>query len=75
MLTYSGEELEAYKRDCLEIQPDWNKRDFVRGVRNYLDAMTEKVLVISGLCGTGKTVGILQAMKEDDVLSLLSKKN
>lgn len=32
MLTYSGEELEAYKRDCLEIQPDWNERNFVHGV-------------------------------------------
>ena len=73
MLTYSGEELEAYKRDCLEIQPDWNERDFVQGVRNYLDAMTEKVLAVSGLPGTGKTVGIFQATKNYDLLYILAQ--
>lgn len=75
MLALNGKELEAYKKDVLRIQPDWNERDFTSNVRSYLDGKLGKVLAVSGLRGTGKTVGILQAAKDLDILYVLTEKN
>ena len=74
MLLYEGEKLIDYMNHNLEIKQSWNERNFVHGVRNYLDSTTEKILAISGLRGTGKTVGILQAAKDYDVVYVLAQK-
>lgn len=74
MLIYKGEELEKCKTENLEIKSFWNERDFVKCVKNYINSSTEKILAVSGLRGTGKTVGILQAINGNNVAYLLSQK-
>ena len=74
MLIYSGQQLEKYKKENLQIQKSWNKRDFVTGVRTYFHSSVEKVLAVGGLRGTGKTVGILQASEGLDVCYVLAQK-
>ena len=61
MQVYINEELEKYKKDVLSISPEWKKRDFTQKVTDYIGSSTEKIFAVSGLRGTGKTVGILQA--------------
>lgn len=67
MLIYTGEELEKYKYENLAFQDIWAKRNFVAGVEDYLYSSVEKILGISGLPGTGKLTGVLQATKDLDV--------
>lgn len=43
-----------------------NQRDFVTGILEYCNSNENRVLIISGLRGTGKTTGILQAINEID---------
>lgn len=74
MLIYEGQQLIKYKKENLEIQDFWNKRDFVQSVETYLVGSTEKILAISGLRGTGKTVGILQATESYNIAYLLAQK-
>lgn len=74
MLKFEGSEIEKYKTNNLEIQSSWNKRDFVKCIKNYIESSTEKILAISGLRGTGKTVGILQAVVENDTAYILAQK-
>ena len=74
MLIYEGKKLEEYKKENLQMQPTWNKRDFTNGVKNYLESSTEKILAIAGLRGTGKTVGILQAAENYDIAYVLAQK-
>lgn len=74
MLVYTCEQLEQYKKNNLQIQPSWNKRDFTQAVQNYFNSSVEKILAISGLRGTGKTVGILQAAKGLDAAYVLAQK-
>lgn len=74
MLIYTDTELKKYKAENLEIDPSWNERDFVKCVRKYVDSSTEKIFAVSGLRGTGKTVGILQAVNEKDTAYLLAQK-
>lgn len=50
----------------LELSSTWGERDFVPYVRDYMSRSNHKVLAIGGLRGTGKTVGLLQAVKELD---------
>ena len=45
------------------VENDWKKRDFVEEVEKYMDCSLNKVLLVSGLRGTGKTIGVLQAMQ------------
>lgn len=70
---YEDSELRRYKDNNLQINPDWNKRDFVKNVIAYLDSSTEKILAISGLRGTGKTVGILQAVENFDAVYITAQ--
>lgn len=49
----------------------WKERDFVSQVKDYIDSSLKKVLLISGLRGTGKTVGLLQAMEHNNALYIL----
>ncbi len=73
MRIYTDEDLVKYKDGQLEIQTSWNRRDFVRAVENYTKSSTEKILAVSGLRGTGKTVGILQGAGNDDVAYILAQ--
>lgn len=73
MLSYQDNNLKTYKKDKLNINPNWNCRDFVRCVTDYANSSTEKILAIGGLRGTGKTVGILQALEDYDILYLSSQ--
>ena len=75
MQMYSGKYLEHYKKSSLEIDPAWNKRYFTARVEQHLKGCTEKVLVVSGLRGTGKTVGILQAADTFDALYVTAQKD
>lgn len=58
--------LKEYYRQ--EINAEWKERLFVREIRNYIKSDLKKVLLIGGLKGTGKTVGILQSIPLDDTL-------
>ena len=71
MKVLSGETLENYKSNELKYKPEWNRRYFVCDVIDYLNESTEKVLAVSGLKGTGKTIGILQACEAFDILYVL----
>lgn len=42
------------------------ERDFVKDVRKYLDSIGNRVLLVTGLRSTGKTIGILQGIKDTD---------
>ena len=75
MKIYTENELENYKRVNLEYDETWEKRDFVNYVTNYFHSGNNKVLAISGLRGTGKTVGILQAAAGLDCIYITAQKN
>ena len=53
------------------MNPNWEERFFVQHIREYSDSHLRKVLLIGGLRGTGKTVGILQALPLDSPLVIL----
>lgn len=46
-----------------EVDCRWQKRDFVSELEKYMDSSLNKVLLVSGLKGTGKSIGVLQAMQ------------
>ena len=73
MLIYEGKNLKEYMQKNLNINPKWNHRNFVNCVTSYINSSTEKILAIGGLRGTGKTVGILQATENSDVVYLSSQ--
>lgn len=64
MLTFAGNELEEYISE--EVESNWQKRDFLGQLEVYANSKRRKVLAISGLRGTGKTVGLLQFLKDKD---------
>lgn len=65
MILMDGELKEYYEQ---EVNPNWNERFFVPQVRAFLNSHFRKVLLIGGLRGTGKTVGILQALSLDKAI-------
>jgi hypothetical protein len=67
---YKDRELQDYK--AKRIDSSWAERDFVKIVRNYLDGIVTRPLIVSGPHYSGKTTGILQAAGED-ALYLLSE--
>ena len=75
MQIYSDQALKEFKRETLRINPTWNRRDFAERVERHLKGRTEKILVVGGLRGTGKTVGILQAAETFDALYVTSQKD
>ena len=75
MKIYTGNELNDYKKVNLEFDETWEKRDFVKYVTNYFQSGNNKVLAISGLRGTGKTTGILQAAAGLDCIYITAQKN
>lgn len=50
------------------MNADWEKRDFVTETEKYIDSALNKVLLISGLRGTGKSIGVLQAIQGKDAV-------
>lgn len=62
MLCYSGKELQEYIEK--ETERTWKQRDFLTDLDLYLKRTRTEVLGISGLRGTGKTVGLLQFLKD-----------
>ena len=54
-----------YEKYLLDNEVDcrWQKRDFVSELEKYMDSSLNKVLLVSGLKGTGKSIGVLQAMQ------------
>lgn len=54
-----------------EVSSIWKKRDFVSEVEKYMASSLNKVLLVSGLRGTGKSVGVLQAMKGKDAVYII----
>lgn len=65
MVLTDGKLKEYYEQ---EINPNWKERFFVPQIREYVNSRFRKVFLIGGLRGTGKTVGILQALPLDRVL-------
>lgn len=57
------------------VAPEWNTRDFVPQIQTYINGQSEKVLALLGLRGTGKTVGILQALMQEDFLYIRAQRN
>ena len=52
----------------------WKKRDFVSEVEKYMESSLSKVLLVSGLRGTGKSIGVLQAMQGKDAVYIIMEK-
>lgn len=53
------------------VDAAWKKRDFVSEVDKYMESSLSKVLLVSGLRGTGKSVGVLQAMRDKDAVYII----
>lgn len=54
-----------------EVNSNWEKRDFVTEVEKYINSVLSKVLLISGLRGTGKSIGVLQAINGKDAVYIM----
>lgn len=74
MKIYQNEELKKLYIDE-EIKNEWIERDFVAYVREYMGKAKQKILAIGGLRGTGKTTGLLQAIKDLDACYIISQQN
>lgn len=72
MKIYQNEDLKRYIDAA--TKPEWKERDFVNYVREYMNKSNLKVLAIGGLMGTGKTTGLLQAIKEFDACYIVAEK-
>ena len=57
-------------RQLEDFDQNWAKRDFVQDVLDYINSKLNKVMIISGLRGTGKTVGMYQATLQTNALYL-----
>lgn len=56
------------------FDPKWEERDFVKTLEEYVNGPMEKVLLLSGLRGTGKTVGLLQLIpKFNDIVYITAE--
>lgn len=73
MLVKESKELQEYTTNFVDFQ--WQERDFVKEVRDYIHCELEKVLLVNGLRGTGKTVGLLQAIHGLDAIYITAEKN
>lgn len=56
------------------VDSSWKKRDFVSEVEKYMESSLSKVLLVSGLRGTGKSIGVLQAMQGKDAVYIIMEK-
>ena len=60
--TYTGKELKNYVSVVLTGITE--SRDFVKAIDEYVYSSENRVLMVSGLRGVGKTIGILQAIRD-----------
>ena len=73
MLVFAGNELEEYISE--EVESNWQRRDFLAQLELYANSKRRKVLAISGLRGTGKTVGLLQFLHKKEGVYITAQKN
>ena len=59
--TYTDLKLKEYVTSALTDISE--SRDFVKAIEEYISSNETRVLMISGLRGTGKTVGVLQGIR------------
>lgn len=72
MLYFKNDELTKYVKS--NVSMNWNRRDFLTEVERYMESKLQKVLLISGLRGVGKTVGLLQAVYKKDAIYITAQK-
>jgi hypothetical protein len=65
MLFLTGNELKNYIEEM--TNDTWEKRDFVLKLEKYLHMPSRRGVLLTGLRSTGKTIGILQAIKKCDM--------
>ena len=66
---------EYVQSDQDSFNESWKQRDFVSDVKDYIQSSVRKVLIVSGLRGTGKTTGIIQALKDADGVYVCAEKS
>lgn len=71
MLVVKRGELNSYVSS--NVSAEWERRNFVKKVDRYMESSINKVLVISGLRGVGKTVGLLQAIQDQDAVYITAQ--
>lgn len=71
MLVVKRGELNSYVSS--NVSAEWERRNFVKKVDRYMESSINKVLVISGLRGAGKTVGLLQAIQDQDAVYITAQ--
>lgn len=52
------------------FNPIWEKRDFVSKISDFMKYRSGGIKIVSGLLGTGKTVGLMQTIEDNDALYL-----
>lgn len=73
MRIYQNEDLKQLYIDA-EVDSSWKERDFVTYAKEYMEKSKQKVLAIGGLRGTGKTTGLLQAIRNLDACYITAQK-
>lgn len=73
MIIIDKKNYEKYLEDS-GVDSSWKKRDFVSEVEKYMESSLSKVLLVSGLRGTGKSIGVLQAMQGKDAVYIIMEK-
>lgn len=66
---------EFIQSDKYSFNECWKQRDFVNDVKDYIQSTVRKVLIVSGLRGTGKTTGFIQALKDVDGVYICAEKS
>jgi len=74
MRVFQGTALLEFMKDEVGIQDDWEERDFVEVARSHFEGKYQTVLVIGGLRATGKTVGLLQALRGLDACYVVAQR-
>ena len=59
---------EHFKGRPEDFDPSWERRDFVSNVCDFMKYRSGGIKIVSGLRGTGKTVGLIQTVNDKDVL-------
>lgn len=75
MIVVTNETLNDYAVEHpLKYNKNWAKRDFVPKLSKYMSRKNAGIKMISGLRGTGKTVGMLQALSENNAIYICPEK-
>ena len=69
LIVLTKDNLAEYGRTHPEqFNPAWEQRDFVSQVSDFMHYRSGGIKMVSGLRGTGKTVGLMQTIKRNDAL-------